>query len=326
MEPAIVIEVRDARGKLRQRERLQQFPVTIGRAYSSTVIVDDPHVDAAHLLVEQCPEGGLRLRDLGSVNGVRFPRSQACFESCPVESGLTVQIGQTTLTFVFPEHPVAPAIPVSTAKSSHERLNSTVVLCLLLIALLGRAVDTFVFTNAKRVDLSDVVGMLVFSGIGICSMTLAWAGGWALVSRLILHRARFWAHCGLFLICLAAFWLSERGGAYLGFAVGSDLAATCFRVGAGTVIGCAWLFYHLKFATALDARALRIFVGAVPVLIGLVAAAVWYSGRDAFDETFSVSGPIKPAAFKLAPDSSLAEFMSGADRLRGDLEESLARR
>lgn len=50
---------------------IEDAPVTIGRASGNEMVISDPAVSGEHCMVEADPEGGYRLRDLGSTNGTR---------------------------------------------------------------------------------------------------------------------------------------------------------------------------------------------------------------------------------------------------------------
>src|SRR5213079_2538659 len=65
------VELFDRRGRLLARHRIERWPVTIGRAYSNDIIVDDPYVCPNHLRLVRNGDEGIVAEDLGSVNGVR---------------------------------------------------------------------------------------------------------------------------------------------------------------------------------------------------------------------------------------------------------------
>ena len=65
MEGVIFAEVLDRRGQVRQRVRVERFPLTIGRAYSNDLILDDRYGCPQHARVS-IREGDKRSYD-GSV-------------------------------------------------------------------------------------------------------------------------------------------------------------------------------------------------------------------------------------------------------------------
>ena len=70
MAPVAFLEVLDGRDHVVQRVGVAEFPVTVGRAYTNQLILDDPYVCPAHAVIECDEQGAVRVRDLGSVNGL----------------------------------------------------------------------------------------------------------------------------------------------------------------------------------------------------------------------------------------------------------------
>jgi len=52
MEPVALLEAVDRDGLVRQAWRIEQWPVSIGRALDNTVVLSDPHVAAHHVTLE----------------------------------------------------------------------------------------------------------------------------------------------------------------------------------------------------------------------------------------------------------------------------------
>lgn len=69
---AIILEVQ--RRGLNQYHRLEQFPVTIGRAFDNDIILSDNSVSPHHLRIEQDAEGRLILHNLSEENGTLMNR------------------------------------------------------------------------------------------------------------------------------------------------------------------------------------------------------------------------------------------------------------
>ena len=58
------LEVLDPKGRVSQRFPVQSLPLTLGRAYTNHVIVDDPFVCPEHVTIGYDENGRLRVRDL----------------------------------------------------------------------------------------------------------------------------------------------------------------------------------------------------------------------------------------------------------------------
>jgi pSer/pThr/pTyr-binding forkhead associated (FHA) protein len=67
-----VVEILDRDGTARRVVPITQWPATIGRAVDCDVVVDDPHVAAQHVTIDEA-DGVLSIRVGDSVNGVTWP-------------------------------------------------------------------------------------------------------------------------------------------------------------------------------------------------------------------------------------------------------------
>jgi FHA domain/zinc-ribbon domain len=81
----------------------EQFPilrerVTVGRAPSSDVFLDDVTVSREHALIERRPDGGMHVRDLGSLNGTYVNRERV--EDAHLDDGDELQVGKYRLTYI----------------------------------------------------------------------------------------------------------------------------------------------------------------------------------------------------------------------------------
>ncbi|MDD5391800.1 MAG: FHA domain-containing protein [Thiothrix sp.] len=101
----VILEVQ-TRG-LNQYHRLEQFPVTIGRALDNDIILSDPAVSAHHLQLEQGEDGALFLQNLSSENGTSMnghPLGQQRVQ-LPIPSRLL--LGGRKLNLLSADAPVA---------------------------------------------------------------------------------------------------------------------------------------------------------------------------------------------------------------------------
>src|SRR6185369_14452590 len=91
------------------RHRITALPLTVGRALTNDIILDDPYIDAEHARIVLGDDGVLRIDDLGSVNGLRTNGSKVD-RVVTVHAGDEVRIGRTTLRFRDVNELVAPAL------------------------------------------------------------------------------------------------------------------------------------------------------------------------------------------------------------------------
>jgi DNA-binding NtrC family response regulator len=87
---------------------LTRGPVVLGSAPDVDVVVDDPHVSSRHCELSLAP-GGVRLTDLGSLNGTKV--QGVAVQAALLQPGAVITIGTTHLLYERPlEDPDAPAV------------------------------------------------------------------------------------------------------------------------------------------------------------------------------------------------------------------------
>ena len=64
------VELLDRHEQVKTRYRFEKLPINIGRAYANDLILDDANVANYHAIVESAGNGELRLRELGSQQGL----------------------------------------------------------------------------------------------------------------------------------------------------------------------------------------------------------------------------------------------------------------
>ena len=175
------------------RTRCSGDKLRIGRGYGNDLVLDDPRVAADHLVVHIAADGGVNVQAQGDctlfVEGERAPCRVAAIDGDSI-----LRIGHTRLRIRGASYPVPESLASEGARPRHLLIVGNL---LLLVTLLLLALDQW-RNNATGApywrQLPDTF-ILVF-------LVLLWAGGWALVSRLMGHRSRFAAH--EFIAALAA--------------------------------------------------------------------------------------------------------------------------
>jgi len=81
----------------------------IGAGPGNDLVVDDPLVSSHHLEIEATPEGGVRLRDLGTTNGTEVDGYRT--SDIVLRGQARIQVGSTSLWYA--EEGAGPALPVS---------------------------------------------------------------------------------------------------------------------------------------------------------------------------------------------------------------------
>ena len=191
MAPLGYIEVLDAKGRVTARFAVDVWPVTIGRAYTNRVILEDPFVSPEHLSIGRDESDRLCANDLNSENGLRDAPGGQRVAVLPLVSGRPFQIGHTVLRYSELQQRVA-----ATAVEGGERrprvpswsLGLASLVILLVVLLLENYFDSYERFYVAR-SLSETLTTL--------SMVFAWAGMWSLLSRVVIGRFHYAEHFAL---------------------------------------------------------------------------------------------------------------------------------
>ncbi|HUO52992.1 MAG TPA: FHA domain-containing protein [Gemmatimonadaceae bacterium] len=211
--PRGVLEVLDSHGERIGLARIDALPATIGRAYSSDVVVDDPYMDAVHIRIVE-DGAGLAAEDAGSVNGLRVNGANERVTRVPLAMGMTLHAGRTTIRYLDPLAPVPPAkrdragawnAPVTGAsrlRSPWVRGGIVALCCALSVVRLLAA------------DFEGKTGATVFAAVFVAlAITFAWAGIWSLAAKLFRHPAFFTHHVAIAalagIVLILGDWLQE---------------------------------------------------------------------------------------------------------------------
>lgn len=319
MERVIFAEVLDRHGEVRERARITALPFTIGRDYRCDLILDDPHVDAQHLRVEpDLVEGDCRLRDLGSLNGVMLLDPKRSISSAPLQSGQRVRLGRTVIRFVDEAHPVDTPVPLIDRPAwlawVTEHWGAAFAL--------GAAVTSAEIARTYRENYAPLDGFELASGqIWLLGLLMLWVGGWALVTRVLTHHARFVAHWAVTCTAALALLASEELLFYARFFFAPidslQTAETAFDL---TLTGAA-LYAHLSVVGVL--RPLRRLATAGAVAVALVGANTLADYRDGATDWVTVLpywSRLKPVDTAWLPIESEETFFAGALALRDQVD------
>jgi len=317
MERVVFVEVLGRHGDVVQRVRLTQLPATIGRAWTNDVILADPHVDPQHARLTVDEQGQLVVEDLGSVNGLFADGARDRVGSLALRDLATVRLGRTVLRVVPAEQPVPAALPVVEPDGrlalllASPRDMTTVALLGVLLSGLSLWLGEFHGQTGR-----ELAGDLV----GLVAVILLYAGLWALAGRLIVQRARFWAHATLswlFLLIVGVWGVVE---AYLNFLFPGQriVAATGWLLGMVLVV---LLIAEQAALASAASRMRRMAFGAG--LAGGMALLAWLGEKASHDSYSTVvfNAEIKPLPAALVPASSLDHFIDVTTQLKGQVDK-----
>jgi hypothetical protein len=298
------VEVLARNGEVRQRHRVEELPIRLGRAYDNDFILDDPHAAAHHAIVESTEDGSLQIRDLGSQNGI-IHRGQRRSDMA-LDGHQVVRLGHTNLRIRASDFPVDAEVADTTLHSWEGARPA--LLGLLLIILLS-ASDTWLLDTEKFQAIHYLLAMIYLLGAA-----LAWSGLWALANRVFGGHPRFGRHlfilaCGLLAI---QFWAA--GSDILAFAMSLEVLT---RYGAivSIAITATMLFFHLY---TINPQRVRRFGATCALLALLVSGIVTMNNYQSTGHTGSelYMHVLLPPEFRLSKDKPVAQFITDAASLK----------
>ena len=321
MDQVIFVEVLDRRGHVAQRARLENFPAMLGRSYRNAVIVDDRYVSPEHLRIVAGEHGGFVAEDLDSENGVFEEPAGIRVTRVPLEAGTRLRVGHTVLRFAMTEQAIDPTVTDPAVSRGRTLSYSRRTTAMLLAAALVVSMLTSYFTSYDQSGAASRLSDALMLGVAL----VAWAGAWALVTRILQHRFAFGPHlaiaAGVLLVAelvtgaLQAWDLVESG----------TTAASAVQMVVIMLAIAAALFGHLAIASPLVApRRLVWALGVAGTLVGLVEFAE-FAERDSFDGSPSFTGAVRPVGSGAGGGVSIDAFMSGAADLQQLVDRDVRR-
>jgi hypothetical protein len=314
-DPALFVEVLGRDGEVVSRVRLARLPFTLGRAYDSDLIVDDPYVAPHHLRIEAGDDGTPVVADLGSANGTLDLGSGGRLARTALRDDQHLRIGHTRVRLRTAAHPVPPE-RVDRGARLIERYWFSVAA---LLALMGYALlDAHIQRNTPR----DTHELLV-NPVAWAVSAYLWATLWALACRLFSGRARFVAHVAVGTLGILALILLRDALDLAAFALDLPaLARHAFVV--LTAAGAALVFAHLLLIRPLRPRRMALACGTLAATaIALMAASNWQTqgrtGRGTFMSTLSYPQLL------VRPPMTLDAFLERSGELRHEVDAAAAR-
>lgn len=312
-DAAVLLEVLDRRGRVAQRRRLDQLPVTIGRGPANDVVLDDPYACPAHARIARDADGRLVAEDLGSVNGLWAGTPPRRVGRVALDATAALRVGRTTLRVRRRAEPLAPTLLDRTGPEAPAAWPLRLGVC--AAALAAVAADGWLGDYGPHVA-RDVAGQTVV----VLVMALTWSTGWAFVNRVLSHQWNLLGHlavaCG-FLLGLLALGVVA---AYAGFLASSPRAVELVASTVAGAIIAVMLNGHLRLCAPTPVGRRRLAaVAAATVFVGLVELMP----RLTNDE-LRFAASLRPIPGAWLPTRPLDHFIGGLDAVREEVD-ALAR-
>lgn len=267
-----VIEVRGRGGQLIERFRTEQEQISIGRAFDNDVILEDAYVSAHHLRLTFHPEGWVA-EDLDSANGVQY-RKQKIQARQHITSGDRLRVGHTYLYVYEDSHSVSPVLKVDSAETRLVILGRHSVWPILIV--LSCAIMVFDSYTRSFIEYKPLklLQPALWSLLGVVMLSVVWA----LVGRLVRHRAYFFSHLSIWYLFGIALFCANYVTDIVAYNLSSSLVQDILARSAKFLLLLITLWSSLTLATNLMAnkRLWSAFgLAAVVMLVGIAGEFRW---------------------------------------------------
>jgi hypothetical protein len=304
----IWVEVLSRHRDVLARHRIPEGEIRVGRGYENEIVVDDPHVAPAHLLIARDAEGRLVAEDLGSLNGLYVDGGRERFSRVVLDGEGTIRIGQTWLRVREAGHLVEPERPLVAERWLWPWAIP------LLVAIFGiECTDVWLSATrplefARFVDAVTVVGR----------EGAAWIALWVILSRIFSGAARVERHLVLALSALLAYSLYDEVTSLLAFGLSWPGLVTWRFVVYWIAIGAA-AFGQMRIIGPTRLR----LKAAGAAAIAVAGIGVQLNAQLDLRDNMDAPDPIHrfyPPSFRLAPAQPADRFLEDLDGLRRRLD------
>lgn len=317
MERLAWVEILDRHSDVSVRHPVHAWPLKVGRAYISDIVLDDPYVAAEHLEIYPDDTGLYRVRVVNSNNGMTIGSARRRQSEAAIPADQTVRIGQTRFRIRPLNYAVSPEKPLPANAWSRSWPA--------LIAASGVLVLASLLSGWLNYDRADSYNILFTPVIGVLVVLLLWSGFWALIGRVLSGSANFIAHAVS--ACLAVALLVVLDGllyGYVDFALDTNVLTGMVSGIVGMLIIGTLLYRHIRLVSRIGRRKLGIILALL--LAGLAGFAhlseTWNADEHLTDMAFS--GALGPPFLSLAHAKSAESFIAGAALLQTSVDKARA--
>jgi len=312
VEAPVIIEILDRFGKVKERHKLEEFPVRIGRSYRNDIILDDQYVSPEHIEIIRDGDGHVLVNDLKSENGIYTLHPIKRHDVILVEENQRIRIGHTDIRMRSETYPAKETIIDHGKPSQLHFMMTNVLLLPFVFALLAGilAIDQYL-QSVNEVSTNQILSVI----LPILIIVALWCFIWAVVSKIVTHSFYFSYHVVLVCLLLSGFYFIETGFEYIEFIFPFAHIDKYLTVASDLLFGILLLYGHLRQSTHFNKRKTRnVSVVAASLVVGVAYLFAFVSEPEFNDEpVFSIF--IKPPMFALRKPESIDAFFEGTQKL-----------
>ena len=310
-----MVDVTDRHGNVQARLPITRWPVTVGRALESDLVLDDVHVAGHHLRLTPASAGHLSVQVMDTSNGVVLGGKQYVrgdvFDWPP---GNPLILGRLHLNLRLANSELLPEQPLPRLLWRTSLWTIGPVLLVLLLMSLQVWLKIGETQNMLQ-ELPVVLG-------GALAALVVWSGLWALATKLFSGQARFWCHVRIASLAFVAADLMEFVAQLLAFSLSWENVGR-FAYVTLVLAAAVGIYRHLLVAAPQSRRGLAVGVTLV-VLLGLstMLGTQWLKNKRLSNQLYM--SQMFPPGWRLpiAKPVSVQQFLGEA----AGIEKRLAKR
>jgi pSer/pThr/pTyr-binding forkhead associated (FHA) protein len=248
---AMIIEARDAQGRV-TFHRVGDAPLSVGRAVSNDIILDDPYAEAVHARIYTDETNRLVIADAGSVNGLRVGDVRVD-GAVAVVGGSEIRLGRSVLRFRSVDEVLSPALLDDSAPRPSAAMPAALAANPGRWDLLGRLLASrraqgwlvVLMLAASMLQMwlkntEESGGMTIFAGALVLMLALLlWAAVWAAWTRGPERRFQLLKHLAVASAATLAMSLWGKGNEWLQFLF-PDASSVTISYGAAMLLIFTW--------------------------------------------------------------------------------------
>jgi hypothetical protein len=312
MEAPIIIEILDRFGKVKERHKVNQFPLKIGRSYRNDIIIDDNYVSAEHIEMMLDGDGHILVTDLHSDNGMFTLHPLVRHDILTLEENQRIRIGHTDLRIRSENYQVKETF-FDHGKPSEWHLLMTSFLFLPLIWAIttGILLANQYFATTTEVHFNQVLGAV----LPVLIVIVIWTFIWSIVSKVVTHKFYF-AYHGIFVgLLLSGFFFIELAFEYLEFIFPINGLADLLIIFSDLAFAYLLFYGHLRQSTHFTKRKTRITSAITTAVVVGTAYLITYVNEPQYQSQPVYSDLMKPPMFVLKKTVSLDTFFADTKEL-----------
>lgn len=312
MEAPIIIEILDRFGKIRERHKINQFPIRIGRAYSNDIILDDNYISPEHIELLIDGDGHVLISDLQSENGLFTLHPIQKRDLITAEDDQRIRIGHTDIRIRSENYPSRKTY-IDHGKPSilHFLLTNGFILPFIWLILAGITASYYYLQSSKEMTSHTLLVELLPIFVFVC----IWALGWSVVSKAVTRKFYFSYHAILVSLVVCAFYIIESGFEYIEFLFPISDLSSHLSILSDLGFTALLLYGHLRQSTNLNKKHQRLTAIASTVIIVGLLNLTTYLNQPEFTNQPVFSYILKPPAFAIRKAKSIDGFFANTENL-----------